>query len=127
MIDRDFTALENAAAGSLPGRAVHAVAEIVTASTRTSQTGKSARAAWLAWSALDEGERVKRLLLTIGSATIFYAMLLSIEPPYVASGIPKLWYYGAGTSLVLLSMASRALAAALSNSAVARFGRWLIR
>jgi hypothetical protein len=127
MIDRNFTALRNAAAGSLAGRACESVAKIVADSTRTSRTTAWARAAWLGWQRIDEGERVKLLLLTAGSATIFYAILLSVEPPYVASGIPKAWYYGVGTLLVMLSVVSRALTAALSSSAIARLGRWLIR
>lgn len=112
----EFDTLRRSALDSLIGRAWLWVQERV---SNAFDDSRSVGAVSKLWTRL-------QLLMLFGVAFVTYAVLLFWIPPYVATGIPRAWFFGIGAALLMASTMSATLAMAVRDSAVGRFCHWLV-
>jgi hypothetical protein len=121
----EFDALARAATQSYAGRAVRFGADRLAAAWASSLAVTTSRRLGERASALPPADRVRFGAIIVGTALIAYGAMLSVIPPYVATGIPRAWFFVVGLLAFAAAGASARVAEAWPRSGVARLARWL--
>ena len=122
----EFDALARAATQSYAGRAVRFGAERLAAAWASSRIVTTCHRLGERASVLPPEVRVRFGAIIVGTASIAYGAILSVIPPYVATGIPHAWFFVVGLVALAAAGASVHVAEAWPRSGVARLARWLI-
>lgn len=126
MSDRDFTALQAAAAASRIGRTALAARQHAIDAWQSSRF-----AGWATTMVRQAGcvpaiDRLRTCALIVGWAAVFYWGALAIVPPYVAPGIPHVVFLGFGLLAFTTAAAAPVAVRAWNHSGLARLVRWLL-
>ena len=126
MTANEFAALAEAAGKSRIGHALMTVANgILVAWTGSRVVGAGVRLL-REQAAFSPERRVRVIGSVIGTASLSYWMLLSIIPPYTATGLPRSYFLALAMVAWLVAGNADTVARAWSRSRVARMLRWLV-